>query len=184
MNPVDLGIVAACMNEKVSPGQLPEITGLVRGMRKSAGADAMGRQVAGFARDLFVEIGEPGSFEACLYGELAKVASWEPVHFDLLRPVYLALSGLEKRAEDGWIGSTVKHMIGAGMLAGGGLGTLHWALNRDASADDAKSKSLAARTDLYRRMAAEISAELKQNPPEPVEEAMKRKVRQEEQAGV
>lgn len=186
MKPTDIGILVACAHAKVNPSVLPVLTGFHSGMRKAAGADQMGRDMAGLARDIFVAAGRSDSLEAHIYDQLTKVAHWEPVHFDFLRPVYSALGGvapelgLEKKAEDGWLGSVLKNMFGAAVIGGGALGTLHWAVNRDAAADDAKSKSLMARTDLYRRMADEISQELKDNPPQDVESAIKRKSREQQ----
>lgn len=177
MKPADLGILLACVHARVSPADFPTHVGFVEGMRKSAGASQMGREVARFASELFTSVGRAGSFEAHLYGEMAKTANWERVHFDLLRPVYHALAnvgGMEKSANN-WLDSALKYIVGGGLLTGVSLGTLNWALNRDANADDAKSKSIMARTDLYNRMADEIAQELRANAPQDVQKALRRR---------
>lgn len=189
MNAADFGITLACLNARVSPSQLPELQGFSGGMRKAAGAETFGRQIADMAHEIFVQAGEGASFEAGLYGHLAKTANWQDVHFDLLSPVYLALEqvlpalekkAMHKSAEDGAISSGLKWLGALGLGAGTTLGTLHWALNRDATQDDAQSKSLSARTDLYRQLAKEISSELKTNPPKDMRAALRRKTQEVE----
>jgi hypothetical protein len=185
MKPADIGIVLACMINNVDPRELAAVDGFHAGLRKQANSAHFGQQVAAFARDVYAQAGRPGSFEAMLFDQMSKVAHWEPVHFDLLSPVYSALSrlGMEKKAEGEPVLSTAaKWLLGGGIGIGTGLGTLHWALNRDATADDAASKSIEARTALYQQMAKEISAELQANAPEDVKLALRQ--RNQEQQGV
>lgn len=172
----------------VAPLQMAATEGFLTGLRKSAGASAFGQQMAELAHSIYVEAGQGGSFEAGLYQSMAKTAEWQDVHFDLLAPVYRALAGLQnqvtgrtmhKQAEEGLLPAGLKWMLGTGLVAGTGLGTLHWALNRDATADDAQSKSLTARTDLYRQLAKEISSELQANPPPDMVAALRNKNRTE-----
>jgi hypothetical protein len=169
MKPSSFGAIAACLAANVHPDSLPELAGMCAGFRKSANSQQFGRMLAGFARDIYIEADEANSIERHVFEQLTKVASWEPEHFDYVEPVLLALSTVKAAAgEGGGILSAIpegaRMMLGGSALAGGALGTLNWALNRDANEDDAKSKSIAARTAYYKNLANEISRELKTSP--------------------
>lgn len=168
MKPSSFGAIAACLAANVHPYSLPELAGMSAGFRKSANSQAFGQMLAGFARDVYVEAGEANSIERHVFEQLTKVANWEPEHFDYVEPVLLALSAVKVAAEGGGILSTgpelARLVLGGSVVAGSALGTAHWALNRDANEDDAKSKSIAARTAYYKSLANEISRELKTSP--------------------
>jgi hypothetical protein len=167
MNPHSFGAIAACLAANVHPDVLPDLKGVTAEFRKSASSPAFGSLLAGFVRDVYVEAGLGDSIERHVFEQLTKVASWESSHFDFVAPVLSALSTV-KSAENGSIFSAIPEAarlaIGGSAVAGSALGTLNWALNRDANEDDAKSKSIAARRDYYKNLAGEISRELKTSP--------------------
>jgi len=161
MKPTSFGVIAACLAENTNPELMPECVGVCDGLRKSASSPEFGRMLAGFAQDIFVQAGYGDTVERHIFGELAKVANWEPDHFDFVEPVLLAMSTIKSAGLFDMLKEVPKYVWGGAALAGGALGTLHWALNRDATESDAKSKSLEARTQYYKRLADEISRELK-----------------------
>ena len=184
MKPSSFGAIAACLAANVHPDALPELAGMSAGFRKSASSQAFGHMLAGFARDVYIEADEANSIERHVFEQLTKTANWEPEHFDYVEPVLLALSSVKVAAEGGGILSAIpegiRTVLGGSALAGGALGTLNWALNRDANEDDAKSKSIAARTAYYKSLANEISRELKTSPQPAVRRVLRNTMRSAE----
>jgi len=177
MKPATFGVIAACLAQNVHPDSMPECTGVCDGLRKSgAASEAFGKQLAGFAHDIYVQAGLGDSIERHIFSELTKVAHWELAHFDFVEPVLIALSTVKSAGTvglGGLLAEVPKYVWGGSALAGGALGTLNWALNRDASESDAKSKSLEARTQYYKNLAGEISRELKNTPQPGVRRALR-----------
>lgn len=179
MNAHSFGVLSACLAENVHPDVIPELEGLVGGLQKSA---AYGRQLAGLAHDIYVEAGEENSLEKNLYLELSKTANWEPQHFEFVEPVLeaLAVKSAALAAALEVAKNVPQYAIGASAIGGGALGTLHWALNRDAVEDDAKSKSIAARTTYYKQLAKEISQGLREHSQPGVRRALRKELEQAE----
>jgi hypothetical protein len=178
MKPASFGTLAACLAQDIPPGNFAEAVGICRGLKKSgASSEAFAKQLAGFANDVYVQAGLESSLERHLFQELTKVAHWELEHFDFVEPVLLALSTVKSATTASGITGIAmelpKYLWGGAALTGGALGTLGWALNRDAATDDAKSKSLAARTQYYKNLAGEISRELHTSPQPGVRRALK-----------
>jgi hypothetical protein len=181
MKPTTFGAIAACLAQNVHPDSVPECVGLRDGLRKSANAPELGRQLAGFARDIYLQANEPHCFERHLFEQLTKVADWKPEHFDFTEPVLIALSTVKQaNGLTDILTEVPKYVWGGAALGGGALGTLNWMLKRDAVESDAKSKSLEARTQYYKNLAGEISRELKNSPQPGVRKALRNTLRNSE----
>ena len=135
------------------------------------------------AAEMFKEAGLEISPEFCLYDQLRKVANWNPFFDQYAQPVFDAVcresiyarladaeveEGVKRAAVNGVLSVigralTSTPTIGGGALAGAGLGSLYWALNRHATEDDDKNEALKAKIKLYRRITSEIAEDLKRN---------------------
>jgi hypothetical protein len=71
--------------------------------------------------------------------------------------------GFEKKADGNFVDTATNFMGMANAVAalgGGGLGALHWYLNRDSSADEKDIEALKAKERRYRSIAAEVQQQL------------------------
>lgn len=203
MNPHLFGNFAACLVDGVNPSEFDTVKGAAHQMRSGANAEAFGRQIAALAEEIFVKSGHANDLEARLYGELAKTASWNDFHYDMLLPVYTALNRFQARSEatkqaaevdatltksagalQAGVGKILLPLLSAspGILfgtagvAGAGLGALNWALNRAANGVDAESAVIENQIDNYNELRREISEELRRNPPPELQAAMRKKL--------
>ena len=122
---------------------------------------------------------QTGDIENSLYGLFTKIASADsfgPGEMELASAVYSAMGNLEKKAVSplsfvtsgakalsntlGMAGNLLQSegMLGmaGGALAGGGL----WGLNRALTSEDDKARKLEIQRDTFRRLNAEVEAEL------------------------
>jgi hypothetical protein len=209
MNPQLLGTFAACLVEGVNPAEFETVKGASQQMRAGANAEAFGRQIAALAEEIFVKSGHANDLEARIYGELAKTASWNDFHYDMLVPVYSALNRFQARCESakqatsadatieksaGVVGAALQTffpllasspglLFGTAGVAGAGLGALNWSLNRAANGVDAESATIENQIDNYNDLRREISEELRRNPPPELRAAMRKKLESAQEPG-
>lgn len=209
MNPHLLGNLAACIVEGVNPAELATIKGAARQMRTGENAEAFGRQIAALAEEIFVKAGHAADLEARLYGELAKTASWNDFHYDMLLPVYTTLNRFQARCEavkqaaeaDATLTKSANALqavlskilpilsaspsilFGTAGIAGAGLGALNWSMNRAANGVDAESAVIENQIDSYNDLRREISEELRRNPPPELRAAMRKKLESAQSPG-
>ena len=202
MNPQLLGTFAACLIDGVAPAEFDTVKGAASQMRKGASAEAFGRQIAALAEEIFVKAGHAGDFEARLYSELSKTASWNDFHYEMLQPVYSALTKFHTRCEGvkqatevdqtldksanvvaaglqklfPLLASTPGMLFGTAGVAGAGLGALNWSLNRASNGVDVDSAKIENQIDSYNELRREIAEEIRRNPPPELREAMRKKL--------
>ena len=205
MKPTEFGIFVACVAHGIAPDDFPTVKSAAEGISNLPGADVLGRQVAGFARDIFATAGHSGDFEAHLYDQLSKTASWEPAHFEFLEPVYSVLGRhhqlmqeVQKQATNEQsiknasaflsklgegLATIPGSVLGTSVVGGAGLGSIYWALNRGAQGDDADAVSMQSKIEYYDKIRKEIADELKRNPPAALRKSMRNSLEKAENPG-
>lgn len=181
MNPSHFGTLLACVINNVRPDDLPYLEGQSEQVTKSA---AFGRQIAQAVAESYARSHLAGSAAQLLYDDIAKSASWSEYHEEMTGVALVAMAKMNEQLEESikqaGIADTLKGVFATtgslvpeavewstlgGAAIGGGLGSLAWALNRDATGDDAEAKDKQTKIDHYNQLAQEINEELKNRPP-------------------